>query len=241
MYLKIIRVVVLDFEIISHKNINSTNTYAYNLGKLGKKNKIVVSETQNHGKGRLNRSWFSEKGGLYFSVLMSIEDIRKLEKINFLGSLCVIETLKTFSDKKFEVKWPNDVLFENKKICGILTELNVSKGYLVLGIGLNINNEIDPELKNIATSLKEIENVEFNVDLILKKFVEIFIKNLKIDDDLLLESYKKCSKTLFNDVNMIMHEKTATGKVVDISYEGIHIDTGKIVEVFNVGDCIHLR
>ncbi|WP_011977496.1 biotin--[acetyl-CoA-carboxylase] ligase [Methanococcus maripaludis] len=241
MSLKITSVVRVDFEIISYKTINSTNLYAYDLGKLGKRNKIVVSEIQTHGKGRLDRSWFSNKGGLYFSVLMDIKDVGKLEKINFLGSLSVVETLKEFSDKKFEIKWPNDVLFENKKICGILTELNVSSGYLVLGIGLNINNTIDSEIKEIGTSLKEIENLEFNVDLILNKFIEIFTKNLKIDDELLLERYKKYSKTMFKNVNLIILEKTVTGKVVDISYNGIHINTGNYVEVFNAGDCIHLR
>ena len=119
MSLKITSVVKLDFEIISHKTINSTNLYAYELGKLGKRNKIVVSEIQSHGKGRLDRSWFSNKGGLYFSVLMDIKDVGKIEKINFLGSISVVETLKEFSGKKFEIKWPNDVLFQNKKICGI--------------------------------------------------------------------------------------------------------------------------
>uniref|UniRef100_A9A8H7 Biotin--acetyl-CoA-carboxylase ligase n=1 Tax=Methanococcus maripaludis (strain C6 / ATCC BAA-1332) TaxID=444158 RepID=A9A8H7_METM6 len=241
MSLKITSVVKLDFEIISHKTINSTNLYAYDLGKLGKRNKIVVSEIQPHGKGRLDRSWFSSKGGLYFSVLMDIKDVGKIEKINFLGSLSVVETLKEFSDVEFGIKWPNDVLFKNKKICGILTELNVIYGYLVLGIGININNEIDSKIKEIGTSLKEIENLEFNVDLILKKFIEVFIKNLKLDDELILESYKKYSKTMFKDVNLITLEKTVTGKVVDISYNGIHIDTGNYVEIFNVGDCVHLR
>ncbi|WP_459201658.1 biotin--[acetyl-CoA-carboxylase] ligase [Methanococcus sp. CF] len=241
MFLKIIRVIVLDFEIIKHKNIESTNSYTYNLGKLGKRNKIVVSELQTRGKGRLDRKWFSGIGGLYFSILMDIKDVKKLEKINFLGSISVLETLTTFSGAKFEIKWPNDILFENKKICGILTELNVEKGYIVLGIGININNTIDSELKNIATSLKEIERIEFDVDLILNKFIEIFTQNLKIDDGSLLEKYKKYSKTLFKNVNLIMPEKTITGKVVDISYDGIHIDTGKVVDVFSVGDCIHLR
>jgi len=231
----------LDFEILKFEKIDSTNKFAYELGKSGKRNIIIVSDCQTHGKGRMDRLWLSESGGLYFSVLMDISSVSILEKINFLASVSVVETLKSFSDKKFEIKWPNDVIYDNKKICGILSELNVLEGYFVIGIGINVNNKIEDSIKDIGSSLYEIEAQNFDNAEILGKFIENFNCNLKLSEEALLEKYKKYSKTLFNEVNLILPKEIVSGKVVEIDFDGIHIETENGIEIFNVGDCIHLR
>lgn len=231
----------MDFEILKFEKIDSTNKFAFELGKSGKRNIIIVSDVQTKGKGRMDRLWLSENGGLYFSVLMDISSVKTLEKINFLASISVVETLKSFSDKNFGIKWPNDVIYENKKICGILTELNVLEGYFVIGIGININNKIEDSIKDIGTSLYEIEAKTFDIREILQKFIENFNVNLNLNEENILEKYKKYSKTLFNEVNLILPKNQASGKVVEIDFDGIHIETERGIEVFTVGDCVHLR
>ena len=229
------------FEIIHLNRIDSTNTYAYKLAKEGKRNIVVVADEQTSGRGRLNRVWFSDFGGLYFSIVLE-SDVDKFPVLNFLAPLCVVKTLKNYSNKVFGIKWPNDIIANNKKICGVLSEVNAEHGFMVVGIGINVNNKIREEIRDIATSLKEIEGKEFDKMEILKTFLEIFesyLNNLNSED--ILREYKENSLTLNEYVKMITPNKEIFGCVVDITYEGIVLQTDEKIEVFNVGDCVHLR
>lgn len=271
----------MDFEIIHLGKVDSTNKYCYKLGKEGRRNLIVVADIQTGGRGRLGRTWFSNFGGLYFSILMDLKEFASnqysYERVNYLASISAVETLKTCSKKDFGIKWPNDVIVDisktnfqtyrivdsnmhqiyttrscqtpyrtrcsvgYKKICGILSEINLQNGFLVLGIGININNDINEEILDIATSLKILENKEFDRMEILDKYMNNFKKNVLLDGDKLLKKYNKYSKTLGKIVKVTTPREDIVGKVLDIDYNGIHLKTEKGVEIVNTGDCVHLR
>ncbi|MCF0148434.1 MAG: biotin--[acetyl-CoA-carboxylase] ligase [Clostridium sp.] len=162
--------------------INSTNTFCKKIGENGFiKDTIVISDTQSDGKGTKGRTWVSPKGkGLWFSMLLksSIE----LKDINFLTVLTSTALHNTFLDFGIntEIKWPNDIYLNSKKLCGILTESKISNNkidYIVIGIGINVNLELsdfNDELKEIATSLLISTGKPFKREEILDKFLENF-------------------------------------------------------------------
>ncbi|AEF96597.1 biotin/acetyl-CoA-carboxylase ligase [Methanotorris igneus Kol 5] len=229
------------FEIIHLNRIDSTNTYAYKLAKEGKRDIVVVADEQTSGRGRLNRVWFSDFGGLYFSIVLE-SDVDKFPVLNFLAPICMVKTLKNYSNKNYGIKWPNDIIVNNKKICGILSEINVEYGFMVLGIGINVNNKIREEIRDIATSLKEVEGKEFDKMEILKTFLEIFESYLNnLSPENILKEYKENSLTLNEYVKIITPNREIFGHVVDITYEGIVLQTDEKLEIVDVGDCIHLR
>lgn len=137
---------------------------------------VVVAETQNKGKGQQGEKWLSEPGkNLITSILISntISDIRGLYLLNISVALSIIEVLKIFKIPSLHIKWPNDIMSENKKIAGILIEnLIKEKGKIesIVGIGLNVNQTNFKDLTK-ASSLKNITNKEFDIEDILNKIV----------------------------------------------------------------------
>ncbi|ABR56607.1 biotin--acetyl-CoA-carboxylase ligase [Methanococcus aeolicus Nankai-3] len=257
------------FKIIHLKTTISTNMDCIELGKEGKRNIVVVSDIQTKGKGRLNRLWYSNYGGLYFSMLLDIKDI-KVEQINFMASLSIVDTLNNYSTKDFGtvggqkpkvfgivgrqkpkvfgIKFPNDIIVKNnhstdyKKISGILGEINLNYGFVVVGIGININNTIDAEIKDIATSLKEIEGKEFNKQEILNVFINNFNKYKELTEKEILNKYKEYSATIGEKVKIITPNNEIIGIVQDIDFNGLYLKTDdNVIKNISVGDCIHLR
>ena len=153
---------------IIFENLPSTNDYAKK--HKFKEDVLIVAKTQSQGRGTKGRSFLSDDGGIYLS-LVRIKPCKAREcfKLMINSAMAVVRTLKAFGvDGK--IKWPNDVLVNGKKICGILIE-NVFSGddveKSVIGIGLNANNELSDEIKDIATSMKEVLSEEVEVKDVL--------------------------------------------------------------------------
>ncbi len=151
----------MKLKILKFKSVKSTNDVALMLIKKGNtKPSIVLSERQTKGRGTMGKKWISKKGNLFLSILfdMSIKKIN-FKKFAVLNAYLLKSILtKKFSDK-IKIKWPNDLLFKKKKICGILQEtvINAGKKFLIVGIGINTN--LDPKNTNFpSTSLKHITN-----------------------------------------------------------------------------------
>ncbi|HIP17508.1 MAG TPA: biotin--[acetyl-CoA-carboxylase] ligase [Methanothermococcus okinawensis] len=252
----------MDFDIIHLREVDSTNKYCRNLGKMGKKNLIVISDVQSSGVGRLERKWHSQYGGLYFSILLGLNEVKNknknenMGKLNFIGSISLYESLfdyinnasksvEDYNIKTFGIKYPNDLIINingnNKKISGILSEVNMDYGFLILGIGININNNISRDLKDIAISLKELTGREHNRFEVFNKFIDRFKNNYHLSDSEILNKYEKYSKTLGNYVKIITPKEVIIGTVFKIDYEGIYLSTFDGIKHVNVGDCIHLR
>lgn len=155
-------------DIAVYKSIDSTNTRLKTLAVQGEKEwKIIIAEEQTHGKGRMNREFFSPAGtGIYMSILFR-PNFSASESlfITTMAAVAVAKAIEKVIHIKPAIKWVNDIYYEGKKLCGILTEaaVNVENGHLdyaVLGIGINVKKpqgDFPEALKNIATSLSDAE------------------------------------------------------------------------------------
>ena len=187
--------------IIKLDAIDSTNSYLKKiiLEKDVIDFTIVTTNFQTEGKGQLGYIWESEDSK---NLLCSIykKDLRiKAEDqfvVSMLVSLSIIRTLEKINLPKLCVKWPNDIMSDNKKICGILIENMVKKNSIkesVIGIGLNVNQNTFKNLPN-ATSIKKIKGVAFNIDELLNDLVNNIKKHFgdynKSNIDLVFRQYE---------------------------------------------------
>ncbi len=121
---------------------------------------VVLSETQSKGTGRLGRPWASPVGGIWFTLGLPIKDltVAQVAPFSMVASLSVAQALKEVNNLQAEIKWPNDIRYEKKKVAGILltTTEKFKNSWLLVGVGINVNNEIPPELAKEATSIKVI-------------------------------------------------------------------------------------
>lgn len=172
--------------IIKLDAIDSTNHFLKALSaKESCENFTVVSaETQIAGKGQRGSRWDADSGkNLTFSILYNqkVDGVTSFFTLNIIVALSIVEALKSISNLKFVIKWPNDILTENKKISGILIEntfKNSNEVQSIIGIGLNVNQS---QFKNLpqASSLYVLENKIFDKDLILISIVNQLEFNLK--------------------------------------------------------------
>ena len=148
-------------KIIHYFRIDSTNDTALALAVEGAaEGTVVVAEEQTAGRGRFGRKWFSEKSsGIYASVILRPKlSPADAPALTLMAGLAAHRALSASTGLEIDIRWPNDLLVNGKKVCGILTEMNAELGrlhHVVLGIGVNVNNKSMPsELGATATSLR---------------------------------------------------------------------------------------
>lgn len=146
--------------IIYYDAVDSTNTVAKRLGKEpGRHGVLVLAESQSAGRGRMGREWDSPKNeGIWMSlILQPAIDICNASMLTLIAALAVNRGIRNVTKLNSFIKWPNDIIINGKKVCGILTEMSTTKDMLeciVVGIGINVsNNNFDRELRDKATSL----------------------------------------------------------------------------------------
>ena len=166
------------------KTIDSTNLFIKNMDKkLTQEGIVVVADVQSKGRGRKDRTWTSSKGGLWFSILLFPKIHPKQGMlITMIGSIAVIQGIIEITNLNPEIKWPNDVLLNKQKVCGILTEIEAQKdkmNYAILGIGINVNNILEKELQKSATTLKEVFGSKVPREKLLTLILNSFDKNYK--------------------------------------------------------------
>ena len=160
---------------------DSTNRVAMELGFAGEpEGTVVMAEEQTAGRGRAGRSWYSEKGtGLYFSVLLRPRLApAQAPLLTMLAGLSAQAAIQALTALEPELKWPNDLLLNGKKLGGILTEMHAEASavrFVVVGIGINTNQEKFPaELASIATSLrKESGRITFRLELLVRLLAQL--------------------------------------------------------------------
>ncbi len=150
--------------IVRLEEVDSTQTHAKELREKGIAT-VVVAQRQTGGQGTKNRSFSSEKGGLYFSKLSFYENFSAKDafKLTQRTAVAVCKTLESYGFQP-KIKWANDVFVNGKKICGILIENTFSGTRLVnsvIGVGLNVNNRLPNDLAEIATSMQAERGVSF--------------------------------------------------------------------------------
>lgn len=219
-------------KIIYLEEVSSTNSYAREINAEG--DTMIITDNQSSGKGRFDRVWTSAAGkDLTFTLVFDVKiDISEMQLINFYSSLTLFETLRDlFRDNteiNFALKWPNDILLNEKKVAGILFEVinNNPLNRFLIGIGINVNSHIQiPELKNIATSLFMISGSETSRDELLMQFLKHFYSSLhRLDDKkLLLKNWLECSDVKGREVKIRMSNAglTQTAKILDIECDGM--------------------
>ena len=220
-------------KIIKLNAIDSTNSFLKNLSQDSTLENftVVIAKEQTVGRGQHENKWQSEPHkNLTFSVFTNFLDLKITHKkyLNFAISLAIYDVLNSLEIKRLAIKWPNDIMAVNKKICGILIA-NTFKGdkikNTVIGIGLNVNQEKFPiNIKN-ATSLKLETLKEFNLDEILSKILKelqnkiSFLNSKKysfLEKEYLKVLYKKNIPTMFKN----SRDEIFMGLIIGISKDG---------------------
>ena len=237
------------------KEVDSTNDVAKYLAENGaEEGTVVVAEIQNRGKGRRGKTWISPPGGVWMSIILR-PDIppSKAPQLTLVTGVAVAETLKKELKLDVGIKWPNDILIGNKKVCGILTEVNASinkVNYVVVGIGIDMNVDVPlfpPDLQKGATSLKNELDTEINGAILVQKFLLNLEKLYKqfTDDKFpdILNEWRFLSKTIGSKVEVRTRGKTIRGDAVGINKDGIlilELDDGSLRKIIS-GECLHMN
>lgn len=227
----------MEFKIIKKDIVTSTNDVLKNDAEKLESGTVLCAKEQTHGKGRSGRSFYSPPTGLYFSVLLKGEQINP-SVLTVLAAVAVIKGIRETYGIKTQVKWVNDIFYEGKKVCGILTEGAFESGKLrhaIVGIGINISTEVFPdEIKNIAGSLGENTNKN---DELLSKILDNFSYEIQnFSDGKFLEFYKKNCLTLGRKVRLISADNSPVdGVASDIGNNAeliVKTDSGEVKKIF---------
>lgn len=187
---------------------------------------VFIAEIQTAGKGTRGRGWVSSRGdGIYHSILLK-PDILPFEaaQITLVAGLAVCRAVGHGA----QIKWPNDIVINGKKLCGILTEMSSEKNMInsiVCGIGVNVNTKSFPkEIAHRATSLyiESGQQLERNalIAKILNEFEFCYKKFLEEGLEPMLDAYKQSCVTIGREVNVIFKNETITGIAADIAEDG---------------------
>ncbi len=214
--------------------VDSTNKIARQAAYEGAADgTVIVAEEQTGGKGRLERPFFSPREkGIYFSLLLRPKCLPKdASKFTLPAAVALAKTMERF-DLKPEIKWPNDVMFDGRKIAGILTELSAEIGrvnYIVVGTGINVNvsrKEFPRNIRKVAASLSEMKGEDLpRADFfraLLEEFDKIYISINEEGFGKVFDLWRKYNITLGKNVNVISAEsgETFQGVAVDIDSDG---------------------
>jgi BirA family biotin operon repressor/biotin-[acetyl-CoA-carboxylase] ligase len=219
--------------IVHFDSIDSTNSKAKQLADSAEADgTIIISEEQTNGRGRLGRSWVSPKyKGIWMSIILK-PDLNPMEavKLTQIAAASLVLASSELGVKTF-VKWPNDIVMNHKKVCGILTEMSAELtriNYVIVGIGINVNiDEADfPEdIKPIATSLKGETKASVNrkelVGKILSNFENLYLKFIKENDiETSLHICRQNSALLGREIMIVKRDGNIEAKALDIDAEG---------------------
>jgi len=232
-------------EIHHFQEIGSTMDVARDLAKkMAEEGTIVVAEVQTQGKGRVGRRWISPKDGIYLTILLrpKISPVYA-PRINLMASIAVAKAIRNLFGLKAELKWPNDVLIEGEKVCGILAEMEAETDiikFVNVGIGINANAAITQQG---VTSIKE----QLWRKISRKELLSFVLKEMKaqqalLTDEDLLQEWKRLSATLDREVRVIAPGEEIIGKAIDIDTKGglLIKERDGSVKVAVAGDCFHL-
>jgi BirA family biotin operon repressor/biotin-[acetyl-CoA-carboxylase] ligase len=239
---------LLGRKVVHFNATGSTNTVAKQMAEKGvEEGTVVIAESQPHGKGRLGRKFIAKPGGVYLSVVLKPAiDPMHAPSITLLAAVSVTKALRRIGLEAV-IKWPNDVLVNGKKICGILTEMSAETdvvNFIILGIGVNVNNEV---LLDTATTVKaelgrEVSRVEF-VQSLLEMLEEDYITFKEEGFTPILWSWRRYSDTLGRPVEVTYQGEVVRGIAQDVCDDGsliVKSDDGSTRKIVS-GDCTHLR
>ncbi len=221
------------------EKVDSTNTLARELSIKGVKNgSVVISDYQEKGRGRNGKIWTSPCGcNIYMSIILKPKFSPEVAQgMTILAAVSVADAIAEVVSLKPQIKWPNDILIDSKKVSGILTEMstqNMIIEHIIVGIGINVNaeeNDIEDGIKNIATSLL-IESKKTDgftgllnrnklITSILNKFDKYYEMFLSTGLSSVLQYYQKYFNMIGKEIEINIKDKRVKGQVVGIDSKG---------------------
>ena len=226
--------------------VNSTMDVA---GNLARKNAphftVVIAERQTKGRGRLKRSWVSSQGGLYFTIILRPQIPPVLSsRVNFAASMILARTLRNMFHIDARVKWPNDILVHDKKVAGLLSEMEAETdriAFINIGMGVNVNNDPAPR-EPMAISLKRILGRSISRKQLLSEFLDEFEHRMNTGTlDNVISEWKTHAMTLGRQVTVVTIHDEFKGIAMDVDNTGalmVKLEDGSIKKIV-YGDCFH--
>jgi len=234
-------------EIISLSKVDSTNFEAQ---RILKKERIssplwIIADEQTKGKGRSGKKWISNKGNLFASLILPISfNVKNLPMLSCAVALATHECLNYFlgQNEHLKIKWPNDILFEDSKLSGILIEnlLSAESNYSIVGVGVNVNSS-PLKLDHLTTSLKSIVGITIDIKSILNQLsisLDKYISNLENEElDNLIKDFILKSWRFNKEVQFVIGKNICKGRILSISNNfEIEIITNNGIKKFNSGE-----
>lgn len=231
----------MEYSLVHFQEIDSTNNYLKNTYKLLSNFTFASANYQTNGKGRNDRVWESNIGeNLMFSFLIKDKELMKESPIlSILTAVEVAKEVERYEITNVSIKWPNDVIINDKKVCGILLEGQVPQ-YVVVGVGLNVNQKTFPEgLRRPATSLAIELKEDVDIEEIKKRLFSNIVNNFSaLKSEEYLEYFRSHNFLLNKKVRALINNQIFIGEVVGIddsfclqvlsSDMILHIDSGEI-------------
>lgn len=235
-----------------YEEVESTNNTAKKFVENGApEGTVIIAEHQTAGRSRKKTDWVSPEGGIYMTMILR-PDVTLLEasQLTIVTGVAIAKTLKDVFNINVGIKWPNDLLIGNKKICGILTEAVTDHDNLdavLVGVGIDVNideKDMPDKLQKVATSVKKELNTEFNRAAIMREFFKIFeqlyeeFKNNNFK--YIVSEWRRLSSTTGNRVKVYSNGKALIADAVGITNEGaliVETDDEKLEKITS-GECI---
>jgi len=241
-------------EIHYFREVDSTNEVAKRLAQEGaQEGVVVIAERQKKGRGRGGKPWISPIGGAWMSIILRPDTLPiNAPQLTFTAGVAAAKTIKEEYALEVGIKWPNDILIENKKVCGILTEIITEKDsidYIIAGIGIDANVDLDqlpPELREHTTSLKSELDMEISRMMLVRKFLENFEAMYNEFNQgnfqKILKKWRKYSKTIGSNVEINKGTEIVKGEAVGVNREGaliLELKDGSLRKIIS-GECRHI-
>ncbi|GAA0677245.1 biotin--[acetyl-CoA-carboxylase] ligase [Natronoarchaeum mannanilyticum] len=230
------------FDVEYHESVPSTNAVARDLADDGASDVVVLADEQTGGRGRLDREWSSPSGGVWLSIVLRPDLPPARVPVITLAAAVAITDAAREAGVDAEIKWPNDVLVGERKLAGILTEMEGEAdrvSWVIPGLGINANVDAE-ELPEGATSIQaEVGVIERR--LFVQRLLERF-DELRSDPEAVLDAWRERASTLGRDVRVETPDGVVEGEAIDVELPGtLLVETDDGVVRVHAGDCEHLR
>ena len=222
------------------ESIDSTNNYAKKLAREGAPHGTVVgADYQSAGRGRLGRSFLSPAGeGLYLSVILRPALLpEEMMDLTCVAAVAACRAVEEAAGILPGIKWTNDLVVDNKKLGGILTELSIKDDmveYAVIGIGINcLQTQFPPELKDMAVSLKMLLSRPVQRERLAAAIIENLLRPIA-DKKAVMDAYRKNCVTIGREISLLQGDRVFHGTALDVAEDGsllVRMADGKVKTV----------
>lgn len=247
--------------IYHYKRIPSTQQLAISFAETNISNEngtVILADEQYDGRGRGTKKWISPKGGLWMSLIIKPKiELNKINILSLIAAISVCEIINEISNLETRIKWPNDIVIDNKKIAGIIIDSSINDSnidYIVIGIGINIVVDIleinlflssSERLSQKVTSLQnEVKEICIDRFILLKQLLErieyyLFLVQNRTDNTKIIKLYKNLCNTLGKSICVYgkdIKEFWAIAKDIDLDGGLILKRENKIIEKIYCGE-----